>query len=358
MPFDRFMELALYAPGLGYYSGGAQKFGAAGDFVTAPELSSLFAFGVARQAAQVFGHLGGGDLLEIGGGSGRLAADLLAELERLGQLPGRYLMLELSAELRERQRATLEARVPGLAARVRWLDGLPAGGLRGLVIANEVIDAMPVSRFRIEEGHTLEECVSLHEGHLAARWRPAVTPGLATGVAHIAATIGPFPEGYESEINLRAPSWIQSLGGCLEAGLVLLVDYGYPRSEYYHSQRRAGTLMCHYRHRAHADPLVLVGLQDITAHVEFSALAEAALQSGLQVCGFAPQGHFLLATGIDGCFEGLDSADVAGRLQRAQEVKMLTLPSQMGERFKVLALSRGLELEPVGFALRDFRDRL
>jgi len=358
LPFDRFMELALYAPELGYYSGGARKFGVLGDFVTAPELSPLFGYAVARQAGQVLGHLGGGRVLELGGGSGRLAADLLGELERLDRLPERYLMLELSAELKARQRATLEACVPHLAGRVDWLEELPTGALRGLVIANEVVDAMPVSRFRIERGQVLEELVVVHEGRFAASWRPAATPGLAAAVVRLAAELGPFADGYESEINLRAPAWIEAIAQRLDAGLLLLIDYGYPRREYYHPQRRAGTLMCHYRHRAHPDPLVLVGLQDITAHVDFTALAEAALRVGLRVHGFAPQGHFLLASGLDGYLERLDPEDEAARLRRLQEIKMLTLPSQMGERFKLLALSRGLDLDLIGFALRDFRDAL
>ncbi len=358
LPFDRFMELALYTPGLGYYSGGACKFGAQGDFVTAPELSPLFAYALARQIGQVLGHLGGGEVLELGGGSGCLAADLLGDLQRLDRLPERYLMLELSAELRARQRATLEARVPDLAGRVQWLDELPAQALRGLVIANEVIDAMPVSRFRIERCQVLEEYVVVHEGRFAASWCPATTPGLAPGVARLAAELGPFADGYESEINLRASAWVAAIARRLDAGLLLLIDYGYPRREYYHPQRSAGTLMCHHRHRAHADPLVLVGLQDITAHVDFTTLAEAAVQAGLCVHGFAPQAHFLLASGMESYLERLDPEDTAGRLQRLQEIKMLTLPSEMGERFKVLALSRGLDLALLGFALRDFRDRL
>jgi SAM-dependent MidA family methyltransferase len=355
LPFDRYMELALYAPGLGYYTAGARKFGAAGDFVTAPEVSPLFGRCLARQAQQVLQALGGGDLLEFGAGTGRLAADLLAELERLESLPERYRIVDLSPDLRERQRATLAAELPHLLDRVVWMDGFPESGFRGVVVANELLDAMPVHRFRIAGAEIREQFVEWGDGHLVGVWDSVQSPGLESAVAGLGLASA---EPYESEINLRAVPWVQQLSEVLAAGAVLLIDYGYPRSEYYHPQRTAGTLMCHYRHRSHADPLLYPGLQDITAHVDFTALAEAGPAAGLAVGGFTTQAHFLLACGLDRMVADSDPNDVRAHLALVQGVKRLTLPSEMGERFKVLALSRGIATPLLGFGGRDLRDRL
>ncbi len=355
MPFDRYMELALYAPGLGYYTAGARKFGAAGDFVTAPEISPLFGRCLARQVQQVLRELGGGDLLEFGAGTGRLVVDLLAELERLDCLPERYRIVDLSPDLRQRQRATLAAELPHLLDRVEWLDEFPAPGFRGVVVANELLDAMPVHRFRLDAEGICEQFVAWEEGHLVSGWDVPRSPGLEAAVAGL----GLVPaEPYESEINLRAVPWLQGLSEVLTAGAVLLIDYGYPRSEYYHPQRTAGTLMCHYRHRAHADPLLYPGLQDITAHVDFTALAEAGQAAGLAVGGFTTQAHFLLACGLDRMVADSDPNDVQAHMALVQGVKRLTLPAEMGERFKVLALSRGVAAPLLGFGGRDLRDRL
>ena len=354
LPFDRFMELALYAPGLGYYTGGRRKFGEAGDFVTAPEVSPLFARCLARQCRQVLESLAGADLLEFGAGSGILAADLLAELERLESLPGRYFILELSAELKQRQRQTLERKVPHLLDRVVWLERLPEAGFRGVVLANEVLDAMPVHRFRLHRGVCQEQFVVERDGGLALDWGGPVSAGLEAAVARLPE----LPDDYESELNLRAGPWIDALAGRIGAGLVLLIDYGYPRAEYYHPQRDRGTLMCHYRHRAHPDPLFHPGLQDITSHVEFTGLAEAAVAAGLDVCGYSTQAFFLLGCGLEQLMGASDPAEIQTHMQLAQGVKRLTLPSEMGERFKVLGLCRGLDQAPLGFGLRDLRGRL
>lgn len=354
LDFARFMELALYAPGLGYYSAGARKFGEAGDFVTAPELSPLFSRCVARQCAQVLAEAGG-EILEFGAGSGVMAAEILAELERLGRLPTRYAILELSAELRQRQAQTLEARVPGLAERVVWLEQLP-DSFSGVVLANEVLDAMPVHRFRLTPAGVEELYVQWDGERFAWQAGPPGEPRLAERAQALAQAFGLGP-GYESEINLRAEDWVRGLGQWLERGLVLLFDYGFPRHEYYHPQRVGGTLMCHYRHRAHADPLILPGLQDITAHVDFTAMAEAALAGALEVRGFANQANFLLATGLAE-LAAESGGDARSQLEVAAQVKRLTLPGEMGELFKVLALGRGLEQPLVGFALRDERGRL
>lgn len=358
LPFDKYMEMVLYQPGLGYYMSGSAKFGPGGDFITSPEISSLFAQCLARQCRQVLKLLGGGNLLEVGAGSGVLAADLLAELEQLGQLPEVYLILELSPDLRARQGETLRAKVPTLVDRVRWLDALPETGFRGVVVANELLDAMPVHRFRLEPGAIKEQFVRSQGLGLALTWDSPVTPGLVEAAAAVATQLGEAGTDYESEINLRVIPWLHLLAKAVDAGAVLLVDYGYSRADYYHPQRRRGTLMCHYRHRVHADPMVYPGLQDITAHVNFTAIAEAAVTAGLTVTGFTTQGFFLMGNGLNEFVEASDIDDVSAHMQLSQAVKRFILPSEMGERFKVLGLSRGIDQPLSGFALRDLRERL
>ncbi len=353
--FDRFMELALYAPGLGYYSSGTRKFGEGGDFITAPEVSPLFARCLARQCRQVLKEMPEGRLLEIGAGSGVLGADLLAELQALDRLPEQYLILEVSADLRERQRQTLQGRIHRLLDRVRWLDDLPEAGFTGLVIANEVLDAMPVHRFRCRGGQVQEGCVAWQDGRFVPLWAPARSGALEKAVKD---GLGPPADGYESEINLRARPWLQALGERIAAGVLLLIDYGYPRREYYQPQRSRGTLMCHYRHRAHPDPFLWVGLQDITAHVDFTAVAEAGEAAGLALAGYTTQAHFLIGCGLDRVLAESNPEDLASHLALMQGAKRLTLPSEMGERFKVLALARAWKPPLMGFAVRDLRDRL
>ena len=353
--FDRFMELALYAPGLGYYSAGSGKFGEAGDFVTAPELSPLFSRCLARQCAEVLEGIGGGDILEFGAGSGVMAADILAELARLEQLPQRYGILELSADLRQRQRETIEQKVPQLASRVVWLDALPEAGFRGVVLANEVLDAMPVQRFVIENGEPHE----LRVGWDGERFALHSSPADAELFARIRQLQQRYelPEGYSSELNLRAEEWVRSLADFLAQGVALLIDYGFPQREFYHPQRSMGTLMCHYRHRAHDDALILVGLQDITAHVDFTAVGEAALAAGLEVRGYTSQANFLLANGVTELLAEAQG-DARAQLSLSAQVKRLTMPGEMGELFKVMALGRGWQGPLRGFALRDERVRL
>ena len=353
--FDRFMELALYAPGLGYYSAGSRKFGEAGDFVTAPELSSLFSRCLARQCREVLERIDGGDILEFGAGSGTMAADILAELAALDCLPGRYRILELSAELRERQQQTITERVPALADRVQWLDGLPEPGFRGVVLANEVLDAMPVHRFRITGGEPRELFVAWDgEGFSLEEREPEGV--LKERLQHLQSEYS-LDDGYESELNLRAEDWVRSLGDFLEQGVALLIDYGFAAGEFYHPQRHRGTLMCHYRHRAHDDALILVGLQDITAHVDFTAVGEAALAAGLSVRGYTGQANFLIGNGLTELLAGTQG-DARQQLTLAAQVKRLTMPGEMGELFKVMALARGWDGPLQGFALRDERGRL
>jgi SAM-dependent MidA family methyltransferase len=357
IPFARFMELALYAPGLGYYSGGLHKFGREGDFTTAPEVSPLFSQSLAVQCAQVLENLEHADVLEAGAGSGVMAADILAELERLGQLPDRYFILELSGELRQRQRETLQAKVPHLLEKVQWLEALPLSGFRGVILGNELLDAMPVQRFRIDGDEVCELHVVLEGDGFAYQAGPAGKE-LLDAVRNIESQLGePFADGYESEINLAAQGWLHSISEIMDEGLLLFVDYGFPRHEFYHPQRSGGTLMCHYRHRAHPDPLVLVGLQDITAHVDFTAMAETAQACGLDVLGFTTQAHLLLSLGIE-----QRVAQAGDVMQVAQQIKQLVLPSEMGELFKAIAFGKDLAQDVggalTGFSFQDQRARL
>ena len=356
--FDRFMDLALYTPGLGYYACGLQKFGAKGDFITAPEVSPLFSQALAKQVAQLLSALEDGVIIEFGAGSGVMAAEILAELERDNALPAQYLIIELSAELQARQRETLVERVPHLLARVSWLQRLPDTPLNGVVLANEVLDAMPVRRF-LTLGHGLYELgVAWGEAQLAWKNVPA-NDSLNEAIALLEKERGePFSAGYCSEYNPALPGWMAALSGLLKQGAALLIDYGYGRSEYYSPERNMGTLMCHYRHRAHGDPLWYPGIQDITAYVDFTAVADAGIQADFEVSGYTTQAQFLFGCGLHQLFERESADDIVDQLRIAQQVKTLTLPSEMGERFKVMALSKNMDLPLIGFRLRDFRERL
>lgn len=358
IPFRRFMELALYAPGLGYYRTGTRKFGPGGDFITAPELSPLFARCLARQCADVLEHLGGGGILELGAGSGIMAAELLLELQALDALPAVYAILELSGELRQRQRDTLEERAPELLERVRWLDALPEPGFRGVMLGNEVLDALPVERFRIGRRGALPLHVTWDGTGFAWTQGPQ-DPALGAALEAIQKDLDrPLPTGYESEYSPTLAPWLAALAARLAAGVLLLVDYGYPRREYYHPQRAAGTLLCHYRHRAHADPLLWPGLQDITASVDFTAVAEAALTAGLTVAGYTTQAYFLFGCGLQELVAGADPRYTARYAELTRQVKLLTLPGEMGERCKAIALSRAMDAPLRGFRFLDQRQHL
>jgi len=359
LSFARYMDLALYAPGLGYYSAGARKFGEAGDFVTAPEITPLFARALARTCEAALAALGGGDLLELGAGSGRLAADLLDALAERDCLPGRYLILEPSAELRERQRRLFEERASAWAGRVQWLDALPPdGGFTGLLIANEVLDARPVELFEWRADALLQGRVAWREDGFVLDYERAPGTPLEERVRALAADLD-LPEGYRSEIDLGLDAWLASLAAPIARGAMVFIDYGYGRAEYYHPQRAGGTLMCHYRHRAHGDPLLLPGLQDITHYVDFTAVAEAAQAAGLAVRGYCTQAHFLLDNGIDGLLAEAASPEEGARyLAAVQALKTLMLPGEMGERFKCMLLARGLDAPLPGFRSQDLRSRL
>ena len=348
--FARYMELALYAPGLGYYSAGARKLGKAGDFVTAPEISPLYGQTLARQVKQVL-EAGFDEVLEVGAGSGALAATLLEELERSGKVPRNYLILELSADLRERSRDTLAARVPHLLERVAWLNRLPPV-FSGVVLGNEVLDAMPAHVVRVQGGKLEEGGVGVRNDRLGWSWR------LASGGPLAAARPLKLPEGFRTEIQQAAQGFIRSLAGVLEKGVALFVDYGFPQKEYYHPQRKDGTLMCHYRHHAHADPFFLPGLQDITSHVDFSAIAGAAREGGLEVAGYASQAQFLVNCGITEVMSRTPPEDGAKFLPLANQANRLMSPAEMGELFKVIAFRRGFSQTLLGFGEGDRRSAL
>ncbi len=356
LSFERFMELALYAPGLGYYSAGAEKLGRGGDFVTAPEVSDLFSRCVARQCAAVLAVTGGG-ILELGAGTGRMAAAVLSALDAAQALPDRYAILEVSADLAARQRAHLGALPPQLRERVVWLTRLPEPGFRGVMLANEVADALPCARFTCHGGAVRELGVARDEQ--GALHEALAAPGAALEqacAALFAQLPAPLPEGYVSEVCLRVAPWIASLADALGAGALLLFDYGLPRRHYYHPQRTGGTLRCHFKQRVHDDPYLNVGVQDITAWVDFTRVAEAALSAGLSVSGFATQAAFLLATGLEEEV-GAATSDVQ-RARLAGEARRLLMPEEMGEAFKVMALTRGRERPLAGFALQDLRHLL
>lgn len=348
LPFDRYMELALYCPGLGYYAAGARKFGAAGDFVTAPELTPLFAVALAAQAEQIMA-LSAPHIIEAGAGTGRLAADLLLALEARGALPHSYAILELSGELAARQQETLRQAVPHLLDRVCWLERLPEQ-FDGLVLGNEVLDAMPVAVVRWSEDEILERGVAL--GELGFEWAERPAPAHLQTAARRLAEECAIPPGFLSEIPLAAPAWVAAWGRIIGKGALLLLDYGFPRHEFYHPQRSEGTLMCHYRHHSHCEPFYLPGLQDITAHVDFTAIAEAGFAAGLQVLAYTSQSQFLFNCGLLEALGALDSAS-PDYLRHTSAAQKLISPAEMGELFKVIALGRGLGEGLLGFTRGD-----
>lgn len=353
IPFSRYMEIALYQPGLGYYSAGLHKLGAAGDFVTSPEMGSLFAGCLARQIEQLAGYMGDYDILEIGAGSGRLASDIL-QLMNAAQLPGRYMILERSADLQKVQRDRLASLEPALLERVQWLDRPPQKPWRGVLLANEVIDALAVERFRISGDGVEQLCVTEKDGRFSWASRPA-PEDLAAAVDSLNV---PLPADYRSELNLQLGPWLEAMTGHMKQGLALFIDYGYPRREFYLPERRDGTLICHYRHRAHDDVFFWPGLQDITAWVDFTALAEASGRCSMQVEGYTSQAMFLLGCGLEQVLAAQTAASSDQGVALNAQARQLTLPGMMGERFQVMALGRDLALPLAGFSLLDLCHRL
>lgn len=335
--FKRYMELALYAPGLGYYSAGAQKFGADGDFVTAPEISPLFSQCLAGYCSQVISQIGGGDILEFGAGSGVMAADILLELDRLDCLPERYYILEVSAELKQRQQQLIKQKIPSFFAKVVWLDALPEKSFNGVVLANEVLDAMPVHRFKKTPDGIKEWYVNFKNQKFTWHLGSPSTEKINKALNDMRVKL---EDGYESEICLAVMPWIKSLASIINQGEIIVIDYGFPGAEYYHPQRSEGTLMCHYRHHAHSDPFYYPGLQDITAHVDFDLVVSAAQDAGLKVVGYKNQASFLLQNGLATKVD-MQRLDLEQQMALAKQIKLLTLPTEMGELFKVLILSNG-----------------
>ena len=350
--FGEFMQHALYAPGVGYYTGGAPKFGAAGDFVTAPEVSPLFGGVLARQCAQEYRGAAGAELLELGAGSGALAVSMLRRLASLDALPERYLILEVSAELAERQRRRIEEELPEHLDRVAWIAELPRG-MRGVIVANEVADALPVERFERAADGCRQLFVTAADDAFAYAWRNA-RDVVADRVAAIESSLGHrLPDGYRSEVSLGLHRWAAELVDALDRGIVFLFDYGLPRREYYAADRHQGWLRCHFRHHAHDEPLIYPGIQDITSWVDFSTVAEGAAARNATVLGFVTQAMFLLNGGLDNEFSELAAPGPAGQVELAAQVRRLTLPGEMGESFKCLGLARGDVAVPDAFSDGD-----
>ena len=355
--FAEFMQCALYEPGLGYYVSGSRKLGAEGDFITAPEISSSFSQCLALQCQQVFDALDTPSILEFGAGSGIMAADILLTLEKNQQLPQHYYILEVSPDLQERQLQTLQAKCPHLLSLVSWLSELPKA-FEGVVLANEVLDAMPVHCFEVQDEKFYEKGVIVLEDQFT--WKTEKNIVLNVGAAPPCppgfkrATTGglPLQDGYSSEICFAIKPWIEALYVSMKRGVVLLIDYGFPEREYYHSERDQGTLMCHYRHHAHTDPFIYLGLQDITAHVDFTAVARAADHCGFSVLGYTNQANFLMSLGILSNTDN-ELLNTRQHYSHAQAIKKLLLPSEMGELFKVIALSKKIEIPLRGFQLKN-----
>jgi len=352
LSFAEFMLEALYAPGLGYYSAGATKFGADGDFVTAPEVSAVFGHVLARQCAEVLHEIENGEVLEFGAGSGKLAVDVLGALEALDALPSAYRILEVSPDLVDRQKKRLQDELPHLVDRVHWLAELPAA-FAGVIIANEVLDALPIERFVRRASGVCQLCVATEGAEFV--WTEKEAPGrLATAVTAIEADIGhAFPQGYTSEVSIAASSWVADLAGCLKRGAAFLFDYGVSRREYYAKDRVDGWLRCHFRHHAHNNPLIHPGIQDLTAWVDFSSIAGAAAEAGLDILGYQTQAQFLMGGGLEIEMQGFVDLPTAKQLELSGQIKTLTLPGEMGENFKCMALARGDIVTPSAFHFAD-----
>ena len=353
--FEQFMNLALYTPGMGYYSSGATKLGSAGDFVTASEISSLFGRTLAQQVIQIYRQTSQTDLLEFGAGSGKLALDLLFELEKSDALPGKYFILEISAELRQRQQMLLADKAPHLVHLVEWLEQLPAQ-FNGIILANEVLDAMPVHMVAWHNNELFERGVIWQNGQFAWQDRPIQNIELHHAASQLTSLINPHNDvafTYVSEINLAATHFMRSLANIMQQGIILLIDYGFGRDEYYHPQRSQGTLMCHYRHHAHDDPFFLPGLQDITSHVDFSAISAAAENTELVLLGYTTQAYFLINCGITEILAQTPVEDTNNYLPQANQLQKLVSPAEMGELFKVIGFGKNFSEPLIGFKNGD-----
>lgn len=347
--FKDFMELALYHPTWGYYTSGKVRWDSQGDFVTSPEITPFFAKCVARQCQEIFNYLPQADFLEIGAGSGRFAYDFLSELEKLDALPTRYFILEISEALKIRQKNFLSLHAPHFLSRIEWVEG-PPQPMTGIIFANEVMDALPFHCFYIKDKVIFERCVSFQNNHFIWCNRQS-SPNFKKAI-EICFEGSMLPDEYVSEINLTLPAWIQNVVSDLQQGVILLLDYGYGRKTYYHQDRYMGTLMCYYRNQAHANPFLNIGRQDITAHVDFTALIEHADAAAASLLGFTTQSSFLLSCGLLNLLEG-QLCTTKEYLFTTQKIKKLILPSQMGEAIKVMALGKNFDAPLLGFHLHD-----
>ncbi len=367
IPFSEFMNIALYQPGLGYYSGGLQKFGEKGDFITSPEVSALFGQCLANQLNEIFLNFRQLSedrlfIIEFGAGSGVLASDILIQLEKRGTLPEKYFILELSAELQHRQKQSIRQKAPQLYDRVEWLDHIPADLPNAVVIANEVLDAMPVDCFRVSD---LESSIEIETLMVSVKDEKLISEYLVVenGIEEKVRSIQQRSEvvltdGYCSELNLAMSGWLSAIEKALDRAVILLIDYGYNEAEYYHPDRVAGTLMCYYQHKAHSDYFWWPGLQDITAFVNFTDVAYGAVDLGMHVSGYTTQAAFLLSNGLSDLHAEQVSDDIQQQITLSQQIKTLTLPSEMGDRFKVMALTKNYDEPLTGFSMLDLRNRL
>lgn len=354
--FQRYMELALYAPGLGYYAAGSNKLGEEGDFITAPEISTLFSQALANAIIPALDNAS--VILEVGAGRGRMAADILVYLQQQNKLPEEYWILEVSADLRERQKNTIEETAPELLDKVKWLNSLP-DNFSGVVLANELLDAMPVQLFQKNENDISEVNVVWKEDKFSFQLQSSFDERLITRVKAIENELGAdLNSGYVSEVNFAAEDWIKSIAERLQQGVIVLIDYGFPRHEYYHEQRSQGTLMCHYRHRTHPDAFVYPGLQDITAHVDFTAMADAALEANMRVIGYTNQVSFLMGAGLMELADLNEDGEIKEQIKITSQIKKLTLPHEMGELFKVIGFSKDCDISLPAFEFRDLRENL
>ncbi len=341
LPFARFMDRALYAPGLGYYAAGTRKFGEAGDFITAPEISPLFSRCIARSIADTLASTRG-SVMELGPGSGKLAVDMLQALDRAGALPEKYLLLEVSADLRQRQQQRLSSLPPHIFQRCEWLDRLPSAFV-GAMVANEVLDVLPVHLVGFGANAVFERGVATQGDAFVWRDVTALSADVTLMVAAVQREVfhDVLPDGYVTEFSPQVATLTTAVSECLHVGVALWIDYGFRRAEYYHPSRVTGTLMCHYRHRAHTDPFLYPGLQDITSHVDFTTVADAAVRAGARLLGYTTQANFLLAAGITELLAEQDPNDAASYLGLTNQVQRLVSPAEMGEFFKVIGFAKG-----------------
>lgn len=356
MSFFDYMQFVLYEPGLGYYSAGMQKFGASGDFVTAPEMTPLFSYTLGKQCKAILAEIPSGDILEFGAGSGQMAADILCYLKEHEALPEHYYILEVSPDLIEKQKEKLEKALPNYFEHIIWLDKLPKT-FDGIMLANEILDAMPVHHFEYNNKQLKEIFVALESDKLVfTKEKPSKILQQAFTQLKTEVDLSTWETPYQSEINTYIPSWINNIANCLNKGVILLIDYGYPKHEYYHPQRNMGTLTCNYQHQAHSDPLIHCGLQDITSHVDFSLVTESAVNADLAFEGYTTQSSFLINCGIQNFLENIE--DEKEKVNAASNIKKLIMPNQMGESFKVIAFSKQYDKTLIGFRENDLSESL